>query len=128
MLLTTSTTITTTTTTTITITTITIINTQDLTFIEQGNPNYLVREGDDEKYINWEKRCLVNNALTSVLQYQKLPYDDATLAAHGGKRHAGAVDDAARFCASWPPAADEELYQASLAVEPRGSDPRSLKR
>eukprot|EP01130_Rhizamoeba_saxonica_P008944 TRINITY_DN3625_c0_g2_i1.p1 TRINITY_DN3625_c0_g2~~TRINITY_DN3625_c0_g2_i1.p1 ORF type:complete len:622 (-),score=134.95 TRINITY_DN3625_c0_g2_i1:53-1918(-) len=47
----------------------------DLTFIEDGNPNYLSTECGSTDIINFEKMRMVSDAIKDILLYQQMPYN-----------------------------------------------------
>ena len=92
---------------------------QDLTFIEQGNPDEI------NGLVNWEKRVLVSSALEAIQRYQRTPFrrpQEAEQRRRGPPPHV-----VAHFIATHPRLSEDELYRMSLEVEPRGVDQRSLR-
>lgn len=92
---------------------------QDLTFIEQGNPDEI------NGLINWEKRVLVSNVLEAIQRYQRTPFrrpQEAEQRRRGPPPHV-----VAHFIATHPRMSEDDLYKLSLEVEPRGVDQRSLR-
>jgi predicted MPP superfamily phosphohydrolase len=73
----------------------------DITFIEDGNPDYI------KGLINFRKRELVYLVIREVQQYQLQRYNYEY------------VDNIAHFLAELPYHTDEELYELSLVHEPR---------
>ena len=78
----------------------------DLTFVEDGNPNYLDPE---HKIVNFAKRMKTANIIESIRQFQVMPYNFEE------------IPDVQRFLDGGfyeaPPI--EELYDTSLNFEPR---------
>jgi hypothetical protein len=90
----------------------------DLTFIEDGNPDYVASKRTGRNLINWTKRKLVFNVIQEIQQYQYKPYNlqkvyqiqqlmDTTFKSHVYIE-------------------DPELFKLSLEREPRGADIKSL--
>ena len=91
---------------------------QDLTFIEQGNPDYI------GELINFEKRVLVSSVLDSVQRYQKVAFKRPP---DSERRRGPPAHLVATFIATHERQSDDDLYAASLRVEPRGADQRALR-
>jgi hypothetical protein len=82
----------------------------DLTFIEDGNADEVVVEGEKpQELINFGKRVLVYNIISTILRYQQQPY--------GFARH----DEIQAWFESVTPLSENELYAQSLLREPRGA-------
>merc|ERR1711916_22582 len=75
---------------------------QDLTFIEDGNPEQI------DGLVNFERLKLVNGVLTEVLLHQQQVYRIAVL------------DPISTLLVSLPSASEKTLYNLSLIREPRG--------
>lgn len=76
----------------------------DITFIEDGNPDYI------NGLINYRKRELVYNVIQEIQQYQQTGYEYEL------------VDNIAHFLTELPICDnDDDLYKLSLAREPRGA-------
>ena len=93
------------------------VHLQDLTFIEQGNPDRI----DD--LINWEKRVLVSGVLDKLQRYQTVPFKRAVQA----RRRGPTPEVVSHFINSHAARSEQELYEDSLVAEPRGVDARSLR-
>ena len=93
------------------------VHLQDLTFIEQGNPDRI----DD--FINWEKRVLVSGVLDKLQRYQGVPFKRPAQ----GRRRGPAPDLVTHFINAHEPRSEQTLYEESLVCEPRGVDARALR-
>lgn len=82
---------------------------QDLTFIEDGNPDMIGPR------INMFKRQLVYNIVSQVQRFQQVPYIFLP------------VDKIIKFLDELPVMDDEAIYQLSLKCEPRNAQRTSLK-
>jgi len=88
---------------------------QDLTFIEEGNPDKTV-----DNQINWEKRTLLNSILSDLVlkqTYCRYSYLEAEIK-ESFLRRVSRVDAIT----------DGELYTMSLSIEPREAQTNSLTR
>ena len=80
----------------------------DLTYVEDGNPNVLHGQ------INITKRLLIHEVISEVLQFQDIPYRFITLLE---------VKKLLPKSSMQPDkSTDEELFNRSLRLEPRGWD------
>jgi RasGEF domain/RasGEF N-terminal motif len=83
----------------------------DLTFIEDGNNDFLAVPGDTEsppdKWIHFYKRTLAAKIIREIQEYQHTPYNLVR------------VDDIVQFIESAPLLCEDEQYSSSLEVEPR---------
>lgn len=83
----------------------------DITFIEDGNPDFL--EVDGENLINFKKRELIYRVIDEIQRYQQTPYktqvDPTVLSA----------------LQELPFNNDDDLYALSLQREPRGTTTRA---
>ena len=93
------------------------VHLQDLTFIEQGNPDRL------DEQINWEKRVLVSGVLGQVTRYQRVAYRRPTM----NRRRGPEAEVVRHFINAHVVGTDQALYEQSLVCEPRGVDQRSLR-
>lgn len=84
----------------------------DLTFIEDGNPNFT-----PDGLINWVKRALLYNILSQFLEFQRIcQYDMPDI-----KARDGLLADLEHQQSS-----ATQLYELSLSLEPRDSLPAEL--
>ena len=81
----------------------------DLTFIEDGNPDYL---GD---LINFGKCQFVYEVLEKLLKFQKDGYNLKL------------VPQIAKMLNSLETKSEDELYKLSMAAEPRGASKKEIK-
>ena len=78
---------------------------EDLTFIEDGNPDTLA-EG---AYVNFEKCAMVARVIQDLCKHQLVPYNFRR------------VDIIAQWMDAWEAPSEKECFDLSLRVEPRGS-------
>jgi hypothetical protein len=76
----------------------------DLTFIEDGNPDWL--DGD---LINWEKRRLQYTILSKIDAYQRTPFNYQR------------VPHLQKLLANMSILSDKALFEKSLEIEPRNA-------
>lgn len=76
----------------------------DLTFIEDGNPDYV------NGLHNFKKRELIYNVIAEIGRYQTLGYNSST------------VPNVLHYLSELPSNDDDTLYELSLLREPRGAD------
>ncbi|EPZ32952.1 Guanine-nucleotide dissociation stimulator CDC25 domain-containing protein [Rozella allomycis CSF55] len=81
---------------------------QDLTFIEDGNPSKV------KDLINFEQKRQMANVLSTILSFQELSYNFIKIIPLNN------------LLQRLPVANENQLYQMSLACEPRGADPSSI--
>ena len=74
----------------------------DITFIEDGNPDYI------QGLINYRKRELVYNVIRDIQQYQQRGYPEGMI-------------NIAYFLTELPSNDENSLYDLSLIEEPRGA-------
>jgi len=82
----------------------------DLTFIDDGNPDYLANG-----LINFGKRELVYGIISEIQQYQQISYPFPY------------VDNIASFLTDLPSNNDADLYTLSLIREPRNAKKEDIK-
>lgn len=75
----------------------------DLTFIEEGNPNYVGNR------INFAKQLYIFRVISVIQAYQKFPYNLTP------------VESIQQFWQSAAKKPENELYKLSLEREPRGA-------
>eukprot|EP00004_Rigifila_ramosa_P000430 TRINITY_DN1045_c0_g1_i6.p1 TRINITY_DN1045_c0_g1~~TRINITY_DN1045_c0_g1_i6.p1 ORF type:complete len:1041 (+),score=256.98 TRINITY_DN1045_c0_g1_i6:81-3125(+) len=86
----------------------------DLTFCDDGNPDYLEENG--VSLVNVTKMRLISQTLRDIKQYQHTPYSlhpDQQIVA---------------FWLAVQPMSDDDLYAASLRIQPRGAQPSGSAR
>ena len=76
----------------------------DLTFIEDGNPNY------SEDLINFSKRALLYEVISKIQQYQQLPYNFHP------------IHQIQKYMKKYPSLDEPELWPISLEIEPRKAE------
>lgn len=81
---------------------------QDLTFIEEGNPDQLPGSA---KLINWSKMRLTARILEQIKEFQKLPFNFVPI-----------PSIQVMIAGVQPTMTDSEAYQLSLKIEPREKD------
>jgi hypothetical protein len=85
----------------------------DLTFIELGNPDYL----PESSYINFEKRRKAYHVICDIQKYQRVPFEFVPV--YSVQRWLDAIGAGGDTPGVGKLSADDELYDMSLAVEPR---------
>lgn len=81
---------------------------KDLTFIEDGNPNYLTNvEGNPENIINFEKMRKLASVIQDIFLYQQKPYNFQN------------VDLIHQFFTKMTIVSEEENFEKSRQVEPK---------
>mmetsp|Transcript_10822 Transcript_10822/g.18090 ORF Transcript_10822/g.18090 Transcript_10822/m.18090 type:complete len:176 (+) Transcript_10822:29-556(+) len=87
----------------------------DLTFTEDGNPDYVANKAQpSEKLINFKKHKLVHNTISEIQLYQQQRYDVLK------------VEPLYTMMVELPNIDESALYALSLVREPRGCDPNTL--
>ena len=86
----------------------------DLTFIEEGNQDFVVR--NEEKYINFAKQELVYNVIHEIKNYQQTPYNIEYTDNLGDYLHQLPFND------------EDSLYKLSLIREPRVANSTTEKK
>lgn len=76
----------------------------DLTFIEDGNPDYV------NELINFSKRSLIYTVIAKIQQFQLLPYNFYP------------IHQIWEYIKRFPSMEEAELYSTSLKIEPRKAD------
>ncbi|TPX32051.1 hypothetical protein SmJEL517_g04743 [Synchytrium microbalum] len=85
----------------------------DLTFVELGNPDYL----PESSFINFEKRRKAFQVIKDIQKFQVTPFEFAPVL--GIQRWLDAVGAEGDVSGVGKLSNDDQLYEASLAVEPR---------
>jgi len=81
---------------------------KDLTFIEDGNPNYLTNvEGNPENIINFEKMRKLASVIQDIFLYQQKPYNFQN------------VDLIHQFFTKMTIVSEEENFEKARQVEPK---------
>lgn len=103
----------------------------DLVFIEDGNPDKV------GNMVNWTKRRYMYNIITTFQRYQLSQYDEklpspsspthaATAAARVSENKEANINTFLTFLNRMPILSDKQLYEMSMAREPRNADRRDL--
>jgi len=79
----------------------------DLTFVEEGNLDFISTTKTNEKIINWQKRKLIYTIINNIQQFQQLSYNLQP------------VHQIQEFLRKIPNVEDSELFRLSLEKEPR---------
>ena len=88
----------------------------DLTFIEDGNPDFLTNEKTHQEFIHMEKHNLLSNAIRSTTAFQSSDFKISVR------------DPAYTFLHELPCLDEQLLYKLSLEREPRTNDTPTFKR
>lgn len=79
----------------------------DLTFMDDGNPDYVKSPAGDTKLINFKKREMIVGVISEIQQYQQTKYNYEV------------KPDLQAYIKELPRMADKEMYEFSMKVEPR---------
>ena len=91
----------------------------DLTFIEDGNPDFIKHTKTQRSLINWRKRQMVANVVSEVMQYKNPPYNI---------QQVYQIQELLRTTlANHEPIDDKALFATSNRVEPRNARKEDLK-
>lgn len=103
----------------------------DLVFIEDGNPDKI------GSMVNWTKRRLMYNIISTFQRYQMSQYDEKQPSPSSPTTHATAntrisdnkeanINTFLTFLNRMPILTDKQLYDMSMAREPRNAERREL--
>eukprot|EP00300_Choanocystis_sp_HF-7_P013996 c18531_g1_i3.p1 GENE.c18531_g1_i3~~c18531_g1_i3.p1 ORF type:complete len:575 (+),score=26.95 c18531_g1_i3:260-1726(+) len=79
----------------------------DLTFMDDGNPDYVKSPSGDTKLINFKKREMIVGVITEIQQYQQTKYTFEV------------KPEVQAYVKELPRMPDKDMYECSMKVEPR---------
>ena len=80
---------------------------QDLTFVDEGNPDFISLSGSSVTLVNWDKRAKIAGLIQTIRLFQTVQYSFVCL------------PQVQAYFERFAPLSSEKLYSRSLVLEPR---------